>query len=397
MSTANIPFTLTVAGQDAAFTLGAIDLNVTHVQLGSGNRTPNGNEVALVAPQEYAVISGHTDLSAGQNRIAATVVGSVANYQISEIGLWSGVPGAGGSVLVFYWALPSSYIAVKSASIDFNFESDLFFGGVVPSNITIVADSAYNSLAILSGHNADPDAHPIMTTPPLGDNDKSPANTEWVQQTLGKLLTKSVAGNSNVTLNAVEAGHGILKFTGALTGNINVIVPASPSRPWIVDNATTGGFTLTVKTAAGTGAICSQGYKSDVYSDGTNVNHRKNGVETPASSDNSKALISSLWAKVGLSYSITSNGYVKFPDWLGGWIIAWGAAVTSASAGVEVTHPVAFSIQPRGSWIGGSSTAPVTVTTESSGTPGASTIIHGWLSTTGARSAFNVLYVLVGF
>jgi hypothetical protein len=159
VSTYNLPFTLTSAGIDAAFNLGAIDLNVTHVQIGSGNKTPNGSEVALVSPQEYAAITGHFEVSAGQHRIAAVIPGSASVYNISEIGLWSGVPGDVGSVLVFYWALASGHVTVKSASIDFNFENDMFFGGVVPANITIVADTQFNALAMLVAHEAEADPH----------------------------------------------------------------------------------------------------------------------------------------------------------------------------------------------------------------------------------------------
>jgi hypothetical protein len=155
----NLPFTLTAAGIDAAFDLGAINLDVTHVQIGDGNKTPNGTEVALVSPQESAVISGHFEVAAGQHRIAAVIVGSASSYNISEIGLWSGAPGDVGSVLVFYWALATGHVAVKSASIDFNFENDMLFGGVVPENITIVADTEFNALAMLALHEAEDDPH----------------------------------------------------------------------------------------------------------------------------------------------------------------------------------------------------------------------------------------------
>lgn len=164
MSTLSLPFKLTAAGLDASFNLGAINLNVTHVQTGSGNRLPNGNEVALVTPEETTVISGHFEVSAGQHRIAAVVAGSASVYTISEIGLWSGVPGGIGSVLVFYWSLATGYIAVKSAGIDFNFEDDISFGGVVPGNITIVADTQFNALAMLAAHEAAADPHPVYAT-----------------------------------------------------------------------------------------------------------------------------------------------------------------------------------------------------------------------------------------
>jgi hypothetical protein len=160
VSTYGLSFTLTTAGIDAAFNAGAVDLAVTHVQIGSGNRTPNGSETALVSPQEYAAISGYFEVSVGQHRISTLIPGSASTYNISEIGLWSGIPGDVGSVLVFYWALGTGHVAVKSASVDFNFENDMFFGGVVPANITIVADTQFTSLAMIAEHEAKPNAHP---------------------------------------------------------------------------------------------------------------------------------------------------------------------------------------------------------------------------------------------
>jgi hypothetical protein len=169
MSAANIPFKITSAGIDAAFNLGAVSLDVTHVQIGAGNKVPSGAETALIDPKEYAAISGHFEVSIGQHRIAAVIVGSALDYNVTEIGLWSGVPGAGGSVLVFYWSQAAGAIAVKSANIDFNFEDDMFFGGVVPGNITIVADTSFNALAMLAADDADCVAHPYIDNARLCD------------------------------------------------------------------------------------------------------------------------------------------------------------------------------------------------------------------------------------
>lgn len=81
---------------------------------------------------------------------------------------------------------------------------------------------------------------------------------------------KSVAGGVDVSLTATEAQYGIVKFTGTLTASINVIVPAA-SGNYIVHNATSGAYTLTVKTSAGTGIAVTQGYKAALYCDGTDV------------------------------------------------------------------------------------------------------------------------------
>jgi hypothetical protein len=83
-------------------------------------------------------------------------------------------------------------------------------------------------------------------------------------------LSLSVAGSSNVTLTAGQARNSILNFTGILTGSINVVVPNGPQQ-WTVSNNTTGAFTLTVKTSAGTGVAVTQASTVRLVADGTNV------------------------------------------------------------------------------------------------------------------------------
>lgn len=112
---------------------------------------------------------------------------------------------------------------------------------------------------------------PKAPTPALGDNDTSVATTEFVQKTVGGYLSKNVAGGSNVTLTAVEAGNAIIALSGVLTANIQVVVPVSPTRAWLIKNSTSGAYTVTVKTAAGTGVVVTQGKTSMVWTDGTNA------------------------------------------------------------------------------------------------------------------------------
>lgn len=83
-------------------------------------------------------------------------------------------------------------------------------------------------------------------------------------------LVKNVAGSADVTLTSAECANKVMKFTGALTGNINVIVTNTVSVYYIF-NSTTGAFTLTIKTAAGTGYAILQGSRDVVTCDATNV------------------------------------------------------------------------------------------------------------------------------
>jgi hypothetical protein len=61
-----------------------------------------------------------------------------------------------------------------------------------------------------------------------------------------------------------------LEFTGAMTANRNVIVPNN-KKLYLVKHSCTGGFTITVKTAAGTGVNLVNGDKKLLICDGTNV------------------------------------------------------------------------------------------------------------------------------
>ena len=84
-------------------------------------------------------------------------------------------------------------------------------------------------------------------------------------------LSKRVADGSDVALTAAEAACRILELTGTLAANIKVIVPTSDGREYVVFNNTSGAFTLTVKTAAGTGVGVGQGKRAIVYGDAANV------------------------------------------------------------------------------------------------------------------------------
>jgi hypothetical protein len=72
------------------------------------------------------------------------------------------------------------------------------------------------------------------------------------------------------TDNQGEAQHFVQILTGALTANVNLVVPPE-SRVFIFDNRTTGAFTVTVKTATGGGVAVDQGARTLVYCDGTTV------------------------------------------------------------------------------------------------------------------------------
>jgi len=121
---------------------------------------------------------------------------------------------------------------------------------------------------------------------------------------------KDVAGGIDVVLTAAEAYNKRLKFTGIITADINVTIPDNTERLYVVENGTTGAFTLTFKTVSGTGVLVGRGGSVLASSDGTNI-------DTP---DTERAGVVKLWsgaiADIPAGYNLCdgSNGTPDLTD-----------------------------------------------------------------------------------
>lgn len=91
-----------------------------------------------------------------------------------------------------------------------------------------------------------------------------------------------VAGSGTYTLTGSELNRIAYRFTGVLTGNRTVVVPATIQQYW-VDNQTTGAYTLTIEpSGGGAGFVVSQGERVILYCDGTDVlNAATQGISVP--------------------------------------------------------------------------------------------------------------------
>lgn len=81
-------------------------------------------------------------------------------------------------------------------------------------------------------------------------------------------VTAVTMTNANVTLTALQYGKPIIIVSGLLTANLNLIFP-DLAKTWTIINNTTGAFSITCKTAAGTG-VTVQAVKN-IVGDGTNI------------------------------------------------------------------------------------------------------------------------------
>lgn len=81
----------------------------------------------------------------------------------------------------------------------------------------------------------------------------------------------NVGGGTNYVLTGNELNRIAYQFTGVLTANITIIVPSTVQQYWVYNN-TSGGFTLSVGTAAQiTPLVIAQGLRTIVYCDGANI------------------------------------------------------------------------------------------------------------------------------
>ena len=124
---------------------------------------------------------------------------------------------------------------------------------------------------------------------------KTNANLNLVEQITGGYLEVSIAGGVQTTELDVDDGaltgkaqNRIIKFTGTITGNQTVTLPVLMENFYIIENATTGAYTVQLKAASGSGATVTwsatdKGWKI-VYADGvaTNTGIYDTGFSTSA-------------------------------------------------------------------------------------------------------------------
>jgi hypothetical protein len=112
---------------------------------------------------------------------------------------------------------------------------------------------------------------------------KTNTNLTLAEQLLGGYLEVSIAGGVQTTELDVDDGaltgkaqNRIIKFTGTITGNQTVTLPVLMENFYIIQNATTGAYTVELKAASGSGATVTwsatdKGWKI-LYADGVATN-----------------------------------------------------------------------------------------------------------------------------
>lgn len=163
------------------------------------------------------------------------------------------------------------------------------------------------------------------------------ATTGWVPlDSYGSTVISGLT-NSSQTLTSIQASRDRITLSGALTSNINIIFPAW-TKVWVVSNRCTGNFTVTCKTASGTGISVDQGNNNYIYCDGTNITADLGAAAYRAVGNNNATDIPDMSSFPSLL--LTSSGYYTLPS---GVIVQTGySSVNGGSAGLLVTLPIPF-------------------------------------------------------
>jgi len=177
-------------------------------------------------------------------------------------------------------------------------------------------------------------------------------NLEILEQIAGGYTTQAVADGTTTALTVSDGSTGAtiatstIKMTGALTGASGLSVPDDiTGMKYLVINATTGGQTVTFKTAGGTGVGWSTTDAKLLYHDGTNIVDSGFGISTsPGGSDtqiqynNSSAFGGAAGLTTdGTHLSILAAGSLKLSDTDNSDVLAMKADGTTT--GYTITWP----------------------------------------------------------
>lgn len=156
--------------------------------------------------------------------------------------------------ILYYLSLLNRWqSAGGSFAYDSDFVNDVNVAGYPKGAILVRADGTGFWLNQADGN---------ITNPDSGGSNWQPINnvgTTTVEMT-----------NANVTLSALQYAKDVIVVTGTLTANVNLIFP-NIVKNWTIFNSTSGAYTLTVKTASGTGGLVTQGTGSIFYGDGSSL------------------------------------------------------------------------------------------------------------------------------
>ncbi|WP_222105834.1 tail fiber domain-containing protein [Paraburkholderia sp. BCC1886] len=180
------------------------------------------------------------------------------------------------------WAGQASASASQASTSASNAASDASAAASSESSAASAASSASSSASAASSSATqaqDSQLAAQVSSNSAGTSATSAANSASAAATSAQSAAEAIYTANTVepisttggttTLTAAEAAAGIYAVTGTLTSNAVIVVPAT-SHPFIVNNGTTGAYTLTIEMTGGTSVeTVPQGESQQLYCDGS--------------------------------------------------------------------------------------------------------------------------------
>jgi hypothetical protein len=117
----------------------------------------------------------------------------------------------------------------------------------------------------------------------LQANGENPNNWgDLLNSNVISLVDEAIAGYAVVSVSSVavtltdnngtadQSRNAALEFAGTLTADVTIVAPAE-EKTWFINENTSGSFSVTMKTAGGTGVVLTQGTQIMVACDGTDM------------------------------------------------------------------------------------------------------------------------------
>jgi hypothetical protein len=128
----------------------------------------------------------------------------------------------------------------------------------------------------------------------------------------------NLAGLSgNYTLSGAELNRIAYEFTGAIVGNIDIIVPKTTQQYWVTNSTTGGSFTLRVRTnTQSPGVLVARGSRAILYCNGNDVvDAETGGIATPvAVADGGTGATTAAGAQINLGGTTVGIGVFTAVD-----------------------------------------------------------------------------------
>lgn len=207
------------------------------------------------------------------------------------------------------------------------------------------AVGGYPRSAVLNSTNSD--IQWISTADNNTTDPDSVSSANWAVLASHGIATISGLTGGTVATTAAQYGKPTIVLTGVLTSNLILTFPINQVRTTVVNN-TTGAFTVTCKTPAGSGVVIEQAGQDEIFGDGTNIVPR---IGNTAAKFDATAKLATMKAlkQAGMQHSgpivITATRTLTPEEAVGNFFVVSGTA-----GPINITVP-ALSVCPGGSAI----------------------------------------------